>query len=86
MLMEIRDENDNQVDLFSFYFHIITLFYTIFVMNTMHIKIMIVLNRLSFFKGLIHFSKTFPDNLLTHMSSKISMSFFLQSRRNTFFF
>jgi len=37
-------------------------------------------------KGLVHFKKkikkTFADNLLTPMSSKMSMSFFLQSKRN----
>jgi len=32
-------------------------------------------------KGVVHFWKTtFADNLLTPMSSKISMSFFLQSK------
>jgi len=37
-------------------------------------------------KGVVHFKKkkTFADNLLTPMSSKISMSFFLQSKRNVF--
>jgi len=35
------------------------------------------------FKGVVHFKKkTFADNLLTPMSSKISMSFFLQSKIN----
>jgi len=35
------------------------------------------------FKGVVHFlKKTFADNLLTPMSSKMSMSFFLQSKRN----
>jgi len=37
-------------------------------------------------KGLVHLKKkqkkTFADNLLTPMSSKKSMSFFLQSKRN----
>jgi len=34
-------------------------------------------------KGVVHFfKKTFADNLLTPMSSKISMSFFLHSKRN----
>jgi len=37
-------------------------------------------------KGVVHLKKkkkkTFSDNLLTPMSSKISMSFFLQSKRN----
>jgi len=34
-------------------------------------------------KGVVHFKKkTFADNLLTSMSSKMSMSFFLQSKRN----
>jgi len=35
-------------------------------------------------KGVVHFKKkkTFADNLLTPMSSKMSMSFFLQSKRN----
>jgi len=34
-------------------------------------------------KGVVHFKKkTFADNLLTPMSSKISMSFFHQSKRN----
>jgi len=34
------------------------------------------------FKGVVHFQKTFADNLLTPMSSKMFMSFFLQSKRN----
>jgi len=35
------------------------------------------------FKGVVHFKKkTFADNLLTPMSTKISMSFFLQLKRN----
>jgi len=33
-------------------------------------------------KGVVHFKKTFADNLLTPMSSKISTFFFLQSKRN----
>jgi len=34
-------------------------------------------------KGVVHFKKkTFADNSLTPMSSKISMSFFLQLKRN----
>jgi len=34
-------------------------------------------------KGVVHFlKKTFVDNLLTPMPSKMSMSFFLQSKRN----
>jgi len=33
-------------------------------------------------KGVVHFWKFFADNLLTPMSSKMSMSFFLQSKRN----
>jgi len=34
-------------------------------------------------KGVVHFKKkTFADNLLTPMSSKISMSFFLQLKIN----
>jgi len=35
-------------------------------------------------KGVVHFKKkkTFADNLLTPMSSKMSMSFFLQLKRN----
>jgi len=33
-------------------------------------------------KGVVHFQKTFADNLLTPMSSKMSMSFFLQLKRN----
>jgi len=34
-------------------------------------------------KGVVHFlKKTFAGNLLTPMSSKMSMSFFLQSKRN----
>jgi len=39
---------------------------------------------LSALKGVVHLKKkkTFADNLLTPMSSKISMSFFLQSERN----
>jgi len=33
-------------------------------------------------KGVVHFlKKTFADNLLTLMSSKIFMSFFLQSKK-----
>jgi len=39
----------------------------------------------SLLKGVVHFKKkkkTFADNLLTPMSSKMSMSFFLQSKRN----
>jgi len=36
-----------------------------------------------YIKGEVHFKKkTFADNLLTPMSSKMSMSFFLQSKRN----
>jgi len=41
-----------------------------------------------YIKGVVHFKKnklkkiTFADNLLTPMSSKMSMSFFLQSKRN----
>jgi len=43
-----------------------------------------VLERLQeLIKGVVHFKKkTFAYNLLTSMSSKISMSFFLQSERN----
>jgi len=35
-------------------------------------------------KGVVHFKKkkTFAHNLLTPMSFKMSMSFFLQSKRN----
>jgi len=35
-------------------------------------------------KGVVHFykKKTFADNLLSPMPSKMSMSFFLQSKRN----
>jgi len=34
-------------------------------------------------KGVVHFKKkTFADNLLTPISPKMSMSFFLQSKRN----
>jgi len=35
-------------------------------------------------KRVVHFKKktTFPDHLLTPMSSKMSMSFFLQLKRN----
>ncbi len=37
-------------------------------------------------KGLVHFqNKKNPDNLLTLMSTKMSMSFFLQSQRNECF-
>jgi len=35
------------------------------------------------FKGVVHvLKKTFADNLLTPMSSKMFMSFYLQSKRN----
>jgi len=34
------------------------------------------------FKGVVHFSKNLADNLLTPMSSKMAMFFFLQSKRN----
>jgi len=35
------------------------------------------------FKGVVYFcSANFADNLLTPMSSKMSMSFFIQSKRN----
>jgi len=37
------------------------------------------------FKGVVYFKKKIADNLLTPMSSKISMSFFLQSKRNESF-
>jgi len=38
---------------------------------------------LQLMKGVVHFlKKTFADNLLTPMSSKMSTSFFLQSKRN----
>jgi len=38
---------------------------------------------LLFLKGVVHFKKTtFVDNLLAPMSSKMSTSFFLQSKRN----
>jgi len=36
------------------------------------------------FKRLVHFLKEIADNLLTPMSSKMSMSFFLQSKRKSF--
>jgi len=40
----------------------------------------------SLLKGVVHLKKktkkTFADNLLTPMSFKMSMSFFLQSKRN----
>jgi len=38
-------------------------------------------------KGVVHFKKkkTFADNLPTPMSSKMSMSFYLQSKRNKVF-
>jgi len=32
-------------------------------------------------KGVVHFKKTFADNLLTPMSSKMSMSFFLHLKK-----
>jgi len=34
-------------------------------------------------KGVVHSSKTFADNLLTPMSSKMSKSFFLQLKRKS---
>jgi len=37
------------------------------------------------FKGVVHLKKTFADNLLTPMSSKMFMSFFLRSKRNKVF-
>jgi len=38
-------------------------------------------NRTCYFKGVVHFKKkTFADYLLTPMLSKMSMSFFLQSK------
>jgi len=45
------------------------------------LKLIVILPHL---KGVVHFckKKTFADNLLTPMSSKISMSFVLQSERN----
>jgi len=33
-------------------------------------------------KGVVHFKKKIADNLLTPMLSKMSMSFFLQSKIN----
>jgi len=46
--------------------------------NCIHMKLYT-----KFIKGVVHFKKkTFADNLLTPVSSKMSMSFFLQSKRN----
>jgi len=33
-------------------------------------------------KGVVNFKKAFAENLLTPMTSKMSTSFFLQSKRN----
>jgi len=39
--------------------------------------------RVLYVKGVVHFQKKiFADNLLTPMSFKMSISFFLQSKRN----
>jgi len=39
-------------------------------------------NEMMLDEGVIHFFKKIADNLLNPMSSKMSMSFFLQSKRN----
>jgi len=41
-----------------------------------------IMSKESLLKGVVHFKKTFANNLLTPMSSKMSTSFFLQSKRN----
>jgi len=61
---------------FDFRFlYYISIFFESCGQNLTHIQIKI--------EGVVHFKiKTFADNLLTPMSSKISMSIFLQLKRN----